>query len=1461
MTGDRPDNTEKHASSKPQPNKLAWAEKRALAERVLEGRADGSTFGQRVAKLLRTAPHVILRGASGELVPGRMTLLLGSPGAGKSVLLQALSGRLAPTRRLRISGSVEYNGVPLRELQVPRVAALVEQLDNHIGSLSVLDTCEFSARCQNSEPQRRRLVAQLRAQVPEQQARRARCVKAAAAAESGEASWRGVELATNGHAATTSAVAATNGAVATVANGSAKHPAGLPGGEQTGLAEDVDEELAGLVAELLSQHLEAAVALEASGNRGIGRCAGCRIAPTRWAGPRIVRRRSPLRSSRFTMPRLAFRVHLCCPGGERKRLTSAEVLAGPQSVMCMDEISTGLDSATAYSVLRSLCDVCHALRRTYLISLLQPQPEVVGLFDDLILLTDGGEVVYHGPVDQVLQHFERQEGLGFACPPRKDAISFLQELSTPIGQLQYATPALLADKGLGPADQDPQRMLQQPPIKLLVSAKASAGPGAARDERADMAACFWERSELGQAMMRRLAASEALGPQKGLFATIQPTLEYGRNVLAVSTLSTIFVSMLSTPQISFVFATKRATLKHRDNRLVHNEGVVLSQLVTQMPQSTFEALAFSLGAYWLAGLTPSAANYFRRAGGGVGGYLVVIWSSSNALAGLFRLVGYAARSAVTANAFAFGALLLLILSNGFSITANSLPPWIIWVYWRVDSGDQWIWGAVGMLWGLLGVYTLASIAALRLTSAPAPQPTVPDEKELEKQQRKQRQAAAAADQGGAAPSAHGSRRGLHAAAGRLASLRSASWGVLRGASLQRWHRSFRRPLTPDLGAPRPAVHSITLVCQDLHYYVPDPSKGQAPGVVRSGADKAVIGMLELLKGVSFFAEPGQLVALMGGSGAGKTTLMDIVLGRKTQGIVRGRILVNGHEKVQATWSRVCGYVEQTDVHSAGTTVREALVFSARLRLEESAVSMAQVQEMVDQMLQVVELEPQADMVVGNMAEDAQGLSSEQRKRLSIAVELVANPSVMFLDEPTSGLDARAAAIVMRAVKNVALSNRTVMVGGAGSSSTRRAGVLPVSFAPSSACRDAPAIVSTVGSPASQFLKSAGPASPPQPLQPAPARASTLCEQPSIDIFLSFDQLLLLQLGGRTTFFGVLGADSCRLVEYLSAQPGVQPLQPGHNPATWMLEVTGGSMATTYTHSAADFPALYEVSELRCANDVRMEALAQACAAAHAPLALAGRYATVYWRSPDYNAVRIIMTLVVAIVYGLTYMGEGRLKSIITIATIQNIVGLSFTLSTFLGMYNCVSVQPVVDAERVVFWRERAASMYSPFPFALGLALAEVPYLVVQAVTMVCVTYWMVGFQALAWKFFYFLLLFFLSVAMYSLFGQLLVFATPNQLMSQLVAATTNQLWTMFNGGISPSTYMMEGLSCSQLCDRNDVALVLPAGNVTSVPAFMASYFVFKESFVWPCVAIVAAYALAFLAATTALVACVSFQRR
>nr|TKW22292.1 hypothetical protein SEVIR_4G219402v2 [Setaria viridis] len=111
-------------------------------------------------------------------------------------------------------------------------------------------------------------------------------------------------------------------------------------------------------------------------------------------------------------------------GGQRKRVTAGEILVGSARALFMDEISNGLDSSTTFQIINSLRQAIHILGGTAVISLLQPAPETYNLFDDIILLSDG-QIVYHGPREDVLDFFE---SMGFRCPDRKGVADFLQEV-------------------------------------------------------------------------------------------------------------------------------------------------------------------------------------------------------------------------------------------------------------------------------------------------------------------------------------------------------------------------------------------------------------------------------------------------------------------------------------------------------------------------------------------------------------------------------------------------------------------------------------------------------------------------------------------------------------------------------------------------------------------------------------------------------------------------------------------------------------------------------------------------------------------------------------------------------------------------------------------------------------------------------------------------------------------------
>lgn len=152
-------------------------------------------------------------------------------------------------------------------------------------------------------------------------------------------------------------------------------------------------------------------------------------------------------------------------------------------------------------------------------------------------------------------------------------------------------------------------------------------------------------------------------------------------------------------------------------------------------------------------------------------------------------------------------------------------------------------------------------------------------------------------------------------------------------------------------------------------------------------------------------------------------LQDVIALRKRSGTISGGVYLNGWAQDPISFRRSSGYVEQFDVQSPELTVRETVLFSARLRLDQSVVKTDDEKLIfVDQILEDMELSDLQDVLVGT--EDGIGLSFEQKKRLSIAVELAASPSILFLDEPTSGLDARSALLVVRLLRKITDSGRT-----------------------------------------------------------------------------------------------------------------------------------------------------------------------------------------------------------------------------------------------------------------------------------------------------------------------------------------------------------------------------------------------------------------------------------------------------
>ncbi|DBB03271.1 TPA: hypothetical protein ACH3X3_010666 [Trebouxia sp. C0006] len=999
---------------------------------------------------LKTSKLHALKNVSGVLKPGRTTLLVGPPGAGKSVLLQLLAGHFKNTAFCRVTGDIKYNGKDKKDFVIQRTAGLVDQYDEHIANLTVHETLDFATACQvDKKTAKHEQVTKLNAMKAHGQKK-----------NGGQAGNKGlIDIhAQEGQALTSSlsgqpmaavqaedrlaaAEAGTAASSAAEEKASIKNALNTPTDSEDIIISDQDneKEFEALLEEISGTGVKTEVIIRLL---GIQNCVDTMVGNAYLRG---------------------------VSGGERKRVTSAEMLVGTKRVLLMDEISTGLDSATTYSVVKFLSNTTHVMGLTTMIGLLQPPPEVYSVFDDVLLLTDG-QVCFHGPVDEAIPFFR---SLGFDCPIRKDPANFLQEVTTPKGQVLFATDELKKKVGIptkaewasrygapmeGPAppgvpEYDPLLGAGQYNSKMMM-------------EVGEISEAFWRETPWGKAMRDELknhpypkekGHPEALTTSESaltwyqalkvvsrrqwtlalrdralviarliqvvimsliigsLFSGIQKTATGSRAIFGVSFLSIMFLAMGAMPQLATTFMNKGVFYKQRNNKFFPVSTYAYAMAISHVPFGLIETVVYTCIVYFIVGYERGPGYFFT--------FYLLCFSVMQVMAAIMRFNACASPNMVISNSAGALSMLVLIITSGYAIVRTSIPGWWIWAYWispfayglrgvvinemtspgwdAIQAGTTetvgvyslkefgffteryWIWIGVAYLWFFWFVLTTLTVAALKYLDPEKARPSVDDGASAAEQMTMQQRVMKAVSLKNVTQRLSFKKSPQAEALGDVEEgrgLQAAGPGLVTGGPVS---LSSSLPFTP-----------INLIFRDLKYFVDAPSKAKSDNQSKENPAK-----LELLKGITGFSCPGVLTALMGGSGAGKTTLMDVIAGRKTQGEITGDILVNGHPKDQKTWSRVVGYVEQTDIHSPQATVKEALMFSAKLRLDAS-VSEAQVREYVDEVIGIVELQPVQNKLVG--MPKVSGLSVEQRKRLTIAVELVANPSVVFMDEPTSG---------------------------------------------------------------------------------------------------------------------------------------------------------------------------------------------------------------------------------------------------------------------------------------------------------------------------------------------------------------------------------------------------------------------------------------------------------------------------
>ncbi|KAF8437588.1 ABC transporter [Boletus edulis BED1] len=495
----------------------------------------------------------------------------------------------------------------------------------------------------------------------------------------------------------------------------------------------------------------------------------------------------------------------------------------------------------------------------------------------------------------------------------------------------------------------------------------------------------------------------------------------------------------------------------------------------------------------------------------------------------------------------------------------------------------------------------------------------------------------------------------------------------------------------------------------------------------SGRDKPI------LDAINGQVAAGEFMAILGPSGAGKTTLVELIAGKAKSGLFTGSItfpsLANGRRPRIA-------FVPQTDILPAVLTVREALAFAASLRFPES-LSLSRKAALVSAIISRLGLEDVAETRIGATDGTGRGISGGEARRVSIGLELVGCPDILVCDEPTSGLDSVSARRVVNVLREVARGGGGLF----GSTEEKGQGV---------------AVICSV-------------------------------HQPSSRLYHSFDSVLLLSRG-RALYSGPGGLAPIR--HFASAHDAdiqrtgeseLPPYEEGHNVADYLLEIASATPAGSISAQPAkknsnELTSTANHSANEKANGTDVEALVTR------NRGITGEYATTFltqfqvlcgreWKLLRRDKSLFFTHLIVSVILG-AFCGGLYFRIGLTIAGFQSRVGCLFFLgaliafSSLSALYNIVEIRPL-------FVRERSNSYYSPTAWLLSRFCFDViPLRILPTIIVSTMTYWMAGLAHDASHFFKFLFILVLYTLVMTLFNFLLATLFRNGGIAILVSALT-----------------------------------------------------------------------------------------
>ncbi|KAG2132862.1 uncharacterized protein EDB93DRAFT_894772 [Suillus bovinus] len=501
---------------------------------------------------------------------------------------------------------------------------------------------------------------------------------------------------------------------------------------------------------------------------------------------------------------------------------------------------------------------------------------------------------------------------------------------------------------------------------------------------------------------------------------------------------------------------------------------------------------------------------------------------------------------------------------------------------------------------------------------------------------------------------------------------------------------------------------ISVQWSDISYIVQSPKNSPSSLIAKS----TIRGGKVILDSVSGSIESGQLMAILGPSGAGKTTLVELIAGKTKSGQYTGSIVfppcAPGHHPRVA-------FVPQTDILPSMLTVREALTFAASLRLPEALPTSSKA-AVVSTVISKLGLDGIAETRIGATDGTGRGISGGEARRVSIGLELVSCPDVLVCDEPTSGLDSVSAFRIVNVLKELA-----------------REGGAAISQQGSHGHRKGVAVICSV-------------------------------HQPSSRLYHTFDSVHLLS-NGRALYSGPGGLAPAqyfmRMREEGGAGADILPYEEGYNVADYLLDIASES-----PDICSMLPGNNAVGEMKFSDgsekaDGRkdVEALVSTKNSAQ------GMYAATFftqlqvlcgreWKVLRRDKTLFFTHMCVACVLG-TFCGGLYYQTGLTIAGFQARVGSLFFMGSLIAFSSLSALYNIVEI-RPLFLRERSNLYYSPTAWLLSRLIFDViPLRIIPTIAVCTITYWMAGLTHDAVHFFKFILAIVLYTLVMTLFNFLL----------------------------------------------------------------------------------------------------------